>query len=40
VRVVLEKLPSWIETDIIDKLEEKVKDQYGSPPQYKKKEKE
>jgi len=39
VRLVLEKLPSWVEDDILDKLEDKIKDQYGSPPEFKKKKK-
>ena len=37
VRVVMDKLPSWVEVDVIDKLEEKIRDQYGSPPEYVKK---
>jgi hypothetical protein len=40
VRVTLEKLPSWVEEDLIDKLAEKLKEQYGNPPVYKKKKKE
>lgn len=40
VRLVLEKLPSWVEEDIVEKLESKIKDQYGNPPKYEKKKKE
>lgn len=40
VRVTLEKLPSWVEEDLIDQLSEKLKEQYGNPPVYKKKKKE
>ncbi|MFH1434676.1 MAG: hypothetical protein ABIJ56_03065 [Pseudomonadota bacterium] len=37
VRVVMDKFPSWVEVDVIDKLEEKIRDLYGSPPEYVKK---
>ena len=37
VRLVLDKLPSWVEEDLLEKLELKIKDLYGSPPAYKKK---
>jgi len=37
VRVVMSKLPSWVETDLIDQLEEKLKSDYGDPPKPKKK---
>jgi hypothetical protein len=37
VRLVLDKLPSWVEEDLLEKLELKIKDLYGSPPTYKKK---
>ncbi|MBW2262543.1 MAG: hypothetical protein JRG91_11270 [Deltaproteobacteria bacterium] len=36
-RVMMNELPSWVETDLLDKLEEKLKDEYGDPPKPKKK---
>jgi hypothetical protein len=38
-RLVLDKLPSWVEEDLLEKLEMKIRDLYGSPPAYKKKKK-
>jgi len=37
VRVVMDKLPGWVEEDVINQLVKKIKDTYGTPPAYKKK---
>lgn len=36
-RVMMNKLPSWVEADLLDQLEAKLKDEYGDPPKPKKK---
>lgn len=36
-RVKMKKLPSWVEQDLLDQLEAKLEDEYGSPPPFKKK---
>lgn len=36
-RVMMSKLPSWVEADLLDQLEAKLKDEYGDPPKPKKK---
>jgi len=40
IRVLMEKLPSWVEDDLIERLLKKIKDDYGSPPMSNKKKKE
>ncbi len=37
VRVKMEKLPSWVEVDLMDQVEAKLKGEFGDPPSYKKK---
>ena len=36
-RVMMSKLPSWVEADLLDQLEAKLRDEYGDPPKPKKK---
>ncbi len=38
-RVKMNKLPSWVEQDLLDQLEAKLADEYGPPPTFKKKDK-
>ena len=38
VRVKMEKLPSWVEVDLMDQIESKLEDEFGDPPPFKKKE--
>ena len=37
VRVNMEKLPSWVEVDLMDQVKAKLEDQFGDPPPFKKK---
>ncbi len=36
-RIMMNKLPSWVEADLLDQLEAKLKAEYGDPPKPKKK---
>jgi len=36
-RVMMNDLPSWVEVDLLDRLEAKLKSEYGDPPAPKKK---